>query len=179
MRIKMVAVGFEGAGKTCLFFAHVKMEFPQVYVPLVFESYILDITDSIQLHLFDSMGSKDFEKLRPLSYVHANVFILCFDVTKKDLSAELESYWYSELRHHCPDVPIILTATKIDLRETEKNCVNTEEGEALAAKTRSHYAEISSLKGIGLDELFENVVNVGREHFMVAKRSIRPKCTFL
>ena len=72
-----------------------------------------------------------------------------------------------------------MRATKIDLRETEENCVTTEEGEALAAKTRSHYAEISSLKGIGLDKFFEKVVDLAREHEANSRKKECKKCMLL
>ena len=145
----------------------------------MFDNYAQEIDDNTQLDLWDTGGGEDYPRLRPLSYPHTDAFILCFDVARKDLFAELESYWYTELCHHCPDVPIILTATKIDLRETEENCVTTEEGEALAAKSRSHYVEISSLKGIGLDDLFEKVVDVACEHKAPSREKKSKKCEVL
>ena len=177
--LKTVAVGYGCAGKTCMLIVHVKKKFPDVYVPTVFENYADEIDDETLLAYWDTGGGEDYERLRPLSYPDTNAFILCYDVARKDLFDELESYWYAELRHHCPDTPIILTAAKIDLRETEENCVTTDEGEALAAKTRSHYAEISSLKFIGLDELFKKVVEVGREHYATEKEKRKKKCIVL
>ena len=164
VQLKTVAVGYGCAGKTSMLITYTTKKFPERPIPTVFDECGLDIDENTSLGLYDTGGGEDYHVLRPLSYPQTNVFILCFDVSLRDLFSELKSYWYSELRHHCPDVPIILTATKIDLRETEENCVTTEEGEALAARTRSHYAEISSLKGIGLDELFEKVVSIALEH---------------
>ena len=177
--LKTIAVGYGCAGKTCMFITYTTKKFPDEYIPTVFDNYAQEIDENTQLGLWDTGGGEDYARLRPLSYPQTDAFILCFDVARKDLFAELESYWYAELRHHCPDVPIILTATKIDLRETEENCVTTEEGEALAAKTRSHYAEISSLKGIGLDELFEKVIDRAREHEANSRKKKCKKCLLL
>ena len=176
--LKTVAVEYGCAGKTSMFITYTTKEFPGEYVSTVFDNYAQEIDANTQLDLWDTGGGEDYARLRPLSYPHTDAFIIGFDVAREDLFAELESYWYAELRHHCPDVPIILTATKIDLRETEENCVTTEEGETLATKTRSHYAEISSLKGIGLDELFEKVVHVAREH-KAPSREKSKKCLVL
>ena len=170
--LKALAVGYGCVEKTSMLITYITKSFPQGDNSIVFDAYALDVDEHTQLGLCDAAGGNDYDKLRPLSYPQTDVFVLYFHVTKKDLFDELENYWYAELRHHCPGVPIILTATKIDLRETEDNCVTTEEEEALATKTRSHYAEISSLKGIGLDELFEKVVNLAYEQ----KTSSREKC---
>ena len=177
--LKTVAVGYTCAGKTCMFITRANKKFPDGYIPTTFDNYFEKLDEETFLDYIDTGGGEDYERLRPLCYPDTNVFILCYDVARKDLFAELESYWYAELRHHCPYVPIILTATKIDLRETEENCVTTEEGEALAAKTRSHYAEISSLKSIGLDELFTKVVELGWEHYAAAKEKRKKKCIVL
>ena len=43
IRRKLVVVGDGGSGKTCLLIVFNKQEFPQVYVPTVFETYVSDI----------------------------------------------------------------------------------------------------------------------------------------
>ena len=172
-QLKALALGFDNSGITCMFITYVNKQYPTNFVPRTFDSYCELVCPGVLLELWDIGGAE--EERRPLAYHRTNACILCFDVTRRDLFEKIESYWYSELRHHCPDVPIILTATKIDLRETEENYVTTEEGEALAAKTRSHYAEISSLKGIGLDELFERVTAIARQHHFAGRKDIPNK----
>ena len=176
--LKTIAVGYGFAGKTCMFITYTIKNFPE-YIPTIFDNYTQQIDEYTLLDLWDTRCGQDYDRLRPLKYPQTNAFILCFDVARKDLFKNLKKHWYAELRHHCPDVPIILTATKIDLRETEENCVTTEEGEALAAKIRSHYAEISSLKGIGLNELFEKVANIAREHEANPRKKKSKKCVLL
>ena len=165
--LKVIAVGYGFAGKTSMYITYVTKEFPGQHLPTVFNSNDIKINEHTKVDLYDTGGGENYDRIRPLVAYLLTVteaFFLCFDVSNRHLFKNLKKYWYSELRHHCPDVPIILTATKIDLRETEENCVTTEEGEALAAKTHSHYAEISSLKGIGLNELFEKVIAIAHEY---------------
>ena len=176
-QILALALGFENSGKTCMFITYVNKHFPTSNVPRTFDSYCASVRQGFDLHLWDDGGAGP--RHRPIAYLRANICILCFDVTRKDLFDKMKSYWYSELSCDYAGVPIILTATKIDLRETEENCVTSEEGQALAAKTRSHYAEISSLKGIGLDELFENVVNLAREHKATSDEKKSKICVIL
>lgn len=55
IRKKLVIVGDGACGKTCLLIVFSKDQFPEVYVPTVFENYVADIeVDSKQvlLHLF-------------------------------------------------------------------------------------------------------------------------------
>ena len=49
-RKKLVIVGDGTCGKTCLLIVFSKDEFPEVYVPTVFENYVADIeVDNIQV----------------------------------------------------------------------------------------------------------------------------------
>ena len=43
IRKKLVVVGDGSCGKTCLLVTFSKDQFPQVYVPTVFETYVADI----------------------------------------------------------------------------------------------------------------------------------------
>ena len=64
-------------------------------------------------------GSEDFDRLRPLSYEGASVFVLCFDLT----DAHTLDFWiaellYAEIRHFDSMAPILLVGLKKDKRDT-------------------------------------------------------------
>ncbi len=69
-----------------------------------------------------------------------DVFILCFSVIREESFSALPSKWLTELKHHAPDVPILLVATQIDLREDRDqillnkggSIITTEEGKKMA-----------------------------------------------
>ena len=176
---KVVAVGDSYSGKTCMLYTYVNATYPYDKLHALLDRYVKDLSSSLTLELVDTAGCHKYETLRPLSYVNTNVFLLCYDVSRREDFSKLEASWIPELRHHCPNVPIILTATKIDLWETEENCVTTEEGEALAAKTRSHYAEISSLKGIGVDELIGKAVQLDKGDRLSNKEKENRSCSLV
>ena len=181
--IKTVAVGDGAVGKTAMYITHNTGEYPAEYTPTVFENYVrrYDLNGiEVDLAAFDPAGGEDFPRLRPLSYPETDVFILCFDVSCKFSQDNISSYWLPELKLHCPRVPIILVATKIDLRDGEEETVTREEGESLAVKIgAAKYMEISSLKYKGLDELFNEVVKIGYEYNSSLPKKRSRKCNVL
>ena len=120
--------------------------------------------------MIDTAQGIDRPELRPLLYPGTDVFILCFDVSSQCSKNHVSSYWVPELTRHCPTVPIILVATKIDLRDVEQGAVTAEQGESLAAKIgAAKYVEISSLRRKGLKELFSEVRQIGYEYCSTRK----------
>jgi Ras-related C3 botulinum toxin substrate 1 len=177
VHLKTVAVGHGAVGKTCMYIRYATGNFPEEYVPTVFDNYsaerVLD-GQSYELGLWDTAGGEDYPRLRPLSYPNTDVFLLLFSVDDSLTSFEdIFSYWWAELKHHCPDVPIILVGSKIDLRHNGAVTITTESGEAMAKKIRAaKYMEISSLQDRGVTELFEEVLRVGH-HYQNTKKGRR------
>ncbi|KAK2525168.1 hypothetical protein Q9233_008879 [Columba guinea] len=82
--VKAVVVGDGGCGKTSLLVAFARGDFPKVYVPTVFEKYTASLQvggKPVKIHLWDTAGQEDYDRLRPLSYSDTNVVLICFDVT--------------------------------------------------------------------------------------------------
>ena len=186
IRLKTVAVGYGAVGKTCMYIRFARGEFPYEYVPTVFDNYSVDGDvngQSYELGLWDTGGGEDYYRLRPLSYPETDVFLLLFDVAGNRVHfEEIHSYWWAELHHHCPDVPIILVGAKIDLKFNGLTTISTVEGEAMAKKIgAAKYMEISSLKDKGVTELFEEVVSIGLQYntTVKGKKKKKRKCNIL
>jgi cell division control protein 42 len=70
------------------------------------------------LGLFDTAGQEDYDRLRPLSYPHTNVFLVCFSVVNPSSFRNIEK-WVVEINYYCPNIPFLLIGTQIDLRDEE------------------------------------------------------------
>uniref|UniRef100_A0A8C8ZC33 Ras homolog family member C n=1 Tax=Prolemur simus TaxID=1328070 RepID=A0A8C8ZC33_PROSS len=120
IRKKLVIVGDGACGKTCLLIVFSKDQFPEVYVPTVFENYIADIEvdgKQVELALWDTAGQEDYDRLRPLSYPDTDVILMCFSIDSPDSLENIPEKWTPEVKHFCPNVPIILVGNKKDLRK--------------------------------------------------------------
>ena len=56
-------------------------------------------------------------RLRPLSYPQTDVFLICFSLVSPASFENVRAKWFPEVSHHCPNTPVILVGTKLDLRD--------------------------------------------------------------
>ena len=106
IRKKLVIVGDGACGKTCLLIVFSKDQFPEVYVPTVFENYVADIEvdgKHVELALWDTAGQEDYDRLRPLSYPDTDVILMCFSI---DRLVDIANKWH--MFNFSPALPILL-----------------------------------------------------------------------
>jgi len=189
IRKKLVIVGDGACGKTCLLIVFSKDQFPEVYVPTVFENYVADIEvdgKQVELALWDTAGQEDYDRLRPLSYPDTDVILMCFSIDSPDSLENIPEKWTPEVKHFCPNVPIILVGNKKDLRndpntikelgKMKQEPVKPEEGRAMAEKINAFaYLECSAKSKEGVREVFETAT---RAALQVKKRKKKP-CSIL
>ena len=68
----------------------------------------------IKIDIWDTAGQESFNKLHPSYYYGAHACIMVFDATRKITYDNLKT-WYDEMRKHCPHIPCMIIANKIDL----------------------------------------------------------------
>jgi len=171
-RVKLVVVGDGAVGKTSLLISFATGEFPTDYLPTVFENYTAQMKrekDVILLHLWDTAGQEDYDRLRPLSYPGADVLILCFSTISQASFDAIREKWAPEVHHYVANIPHILVGTKIDLRETKApdpnsgkyEPITSEQGKSMAEEIGAvKYMEVSSKTGKGVHEVFKEAVEM-------------------
>jgi len=170
--VKIMVVGDGSVGKTCMLISYTTNSFPGEYVPTVFDNYTANaIVDGvpINLGLWDTAGSEEYNTLRPLSYPGTDVFIICFSLCSPSSFENVKTKWYPEIQQFNPKTPWILVGSKLDLRDNpetieslrENNLepITFEKGEALQKELgASKYLECSALSQKNLPNVFEEAV---------------------
>jgi len=135
--VKCVSVGDGAVGKTCLLISYTTNGFPEDYIPTVFDNYSCSVMvdgKPIMVGLWDTAGQEDYDRLRPLSYPGTDVFLTVFAINSRTSYHNIKSKWVPEITHHCPRTPIMLCATKADLRHEGGDIISESEGQQLAAE---------------------------------------------
>ncbi|KAL9644890.1 hypothetical protein ABK040_012760 [Willaertia magna] len=190
--VKIVVVGDGAVGKTSLLNRFANDEFlTDEYLPTIFDNYTtFTIYDNKRwaVSFIDTAGSEDYDQLRPLSYIGADIFLLCFDSVNAISLKNCTNRWIVELSKHAPNIPIFLCATKLDLRINKSNSkeslkfnldkkykrygvVTFKEGLEVCKKINNcvGYAETSAKTGQGVKNCMEMVMKWGCKYAMIQR----------
>ncbi|CAN1310267.1 Rac-like GTP-binding protein 3 [Linum perenne] len=134
--IKCVTVGDGAVGKTCMLICYTSNKFPTDYIPTVFDNFSANVVvegTTVNLGLWDTAGQEDYNRLRPLSYRGADVFVLTFSLVSRASYENIMKKWIPELQHYAPGIPVVLVGTKLDQGEELRKIIGA-----------SYYIECSS-----------------------------------
>ncbi len=104
-----------------------------------------------------------------MSYPQTDVFLLCFSIISPSSFENVSAKWYPEVSHHCPNTPIILVGTKLDLRDDRETIerlrerghspITYEQGMAKAKEISAiRFMECSALTQKGLKAVFDEAI---------------------
>lgn len=110
--------------------------------------------------LYDTAGQEEFDKLRIvyLKNKKPDVIILCYSIDNKSSYKNVVEKWVPELKNRAP---IVLVATKSDLRQQKRNHKNINYGKGLELKKKIKafsFVECSSKNFTKIDSVFEEAV---------------------
>lgn len=111
---------------------------------------------------------------------------MCFSIDSPDSLDNIPEKWTPEVKHFCPNIPIILVGNKKDLRNDEstkrelikmkQEPVRSDEGKAMAERISAFaYLECSAKTKEGIREVFETATKAALQ----VKKKKRNKCCVL
>jgi len=187
-----MVVGDSSVGKTCMLISYTTNSFPGEYVPTVFDNYTANAIvegHAVNLGLWDTAGSAEYDSLRPLSYPGTDVFIICFSISNPETFDSVKNKWLKEIEDFNTKTPFILVGTKLDLRDNQdtieslkernQSPITTDQGNALAKSIQAYkYLECSALTQKNLPNVFEDAVKAVFEAVQNTKdpKSKKEKC---
>ena len=126
-----------------------------------FENYTREMTiNNYKIHVWDTAGQAEYDRLRPLSYAGANVILLVFDLSSKATFSNLSEKWMKEVAHYCKDAKILLIGINLDLRQAgNPNHVTDQEAEQFVKENKcTTYIPCSSRTCERIDKIWPSVI---------------------
>eukprot|EP00760_Papus_ankaliazontas_P030986 PhM_4_TR515/c0_g1_i1/m.66418/K19372/DNAJC27; DnaJ homolog subfamily C member 27 len=159
-RIKILSMGMEGVGKSCLIKRYSEERFVARYIPTIGVDYGVKRVNvegrDVKVNFWDLSGSQDFFEVRNEFYKDTQAVILVFDVNNIKSFHALGQQWVKEAaKYGLPqDIVGVVVGNKTDVR---KRVVDEKEARQWAQSLGYGYCEVSANTGDGVAALFENL----------------------
>jgi len=159
LRVKIISVGTEKAGKSCLIKRYCEERFVTRYITTIGIDFgvkkVMVGNDEVKVNFWDLAGSKPFFEIRNEFYADAEGALVVYDVTNRKSFTDLEEWLREAGRFGCRQgIPMALCANKQDLTEVNQRQVTEEEGRNFAKAHGMHYWSTSANTGQGVGEMF-------------------------
>ena len=154
--VRVVAIGDGAVGKTSMLLVFKGDPFPEDYEPSIFENHHEMRTfqgKTYCLHLWDTSGQEEYDRLRPMSYAKCDVVLICFSLDNKESLKNVIDKWKLEIVEDCPKAAIVLVGTKMDLWDPKS------EGAITQAEIDDVAKQIKAFKSINCSA--KNNTNIG------------------
>ena len=165
--LKFILIGNTEVGKTSLFHRYSNKEFVQQIATIGVEferkKMIIDKKE-IEVKIFDTAGQERFRNIVKQYYQGSDIILIVFDVNQLNSGDQIK-YWMSQIQDKVDinKVTIGLCGNKTDIEDsfmTKDKDIETL-WESFQIKNKLRYFKTSALKGDGVDEMFNKLINEG------------------
>eukprot|EP00040_Diaphanoeca_grandis_P004290 m.27923 g.27923 ORF g.27923 m.27923 type:complete len:288 (+) comp15835_c0_seq1:328-1191(+) len=159
LSFKLVVLGMQNGGKSCLVSRYINNDFREDYkatVGIDFSSrtVFLEKNRTARLQIWDTTGCERFSTLIPSYIRSAAGAMIVYDLTDRT-SFEATREWARLAKTEGdPDLVTLVVATKLDIAGEERQ-VSTEEGQELAEDINAMFIEASAKSGHNVKEAFK------------------------
>ena len=160
MTYKVIILGANGVGKTCIINKLGNGEFDNEYYPTIsadIKNFHVKVNDKIiQIQIWDTCGNEKFVESTPNLFKNTFIALLVYAINDINSFNNLEK-WLNILREFSFDNIVFLIGNKSDLKKERK--VKREEAEKLknSYDNIKLFFEISSDNGENINKLFETI----------------------
>ncbi|AQZ18638.1 RHB1 (YCR027C) [Zygosaccharomyces parabailii] len=160
---KIAVLGARNVGKTTLTVRFVEQHFVESYYPTIeneFTKIIQFKGNTYTLEILDTAGQDEFSLLNAKSLIGVKGIVLCYSVSNRS-SFELVPVVWDKLVDQLgrDDLPCIVVANKIDVRDSSGNYVTAQEGRHMAqsigssdGKLQAGFVECSAKEDVNVEE---------------------------
>ena len=165
-QIKVVLLGDESVGKTCLLQKWISGTFNDTLSPTVGGATQprQEVIDGVKylFQVWDTAGAERYRALTPLYTRDAAAALIVFDLTRQSSIDNIPS-WIEFLNQH-GKMPYILVGNKEDLQD--KYAISIEDAMELAYRQGSQFFATSAKTGNNVDLAFRQLEVTAVEHFL-------------
>ena len=159
----ILLLGDSCVGKTSLISRYANGIFKDEYIATVGLDFVSKqeiINDkNINVKLWDTAGQERYKALTPSYLRGADGVILVFDVTNSETFDNLK-FWLDSLKNNLGEnnsfLPVVINGNKIDIDDRD---ISKDDANKFAQENNYKYFETSAKSGVGVDELFREIVN--------------------
>ena len=178
LSFKVIIIGDQGVGKSCLSIKVSRNYFEDFYSPTVgfeFVSFNVRVEDkNIKLQIWDTCGQEVYRSLISSFYRSASLAIIVYSIDSEDSFNNLEK-WLNDIKTQSnPEIKIFLIGNKADLEDKRK--ISKEIGEKFCNDHKlSFFIETSAKTGFNVQNVFIQVAKeLYLQHEEIKNRVSRP-----
>ena len=178
LSFKIIIVGDQGVGKSCLAIKASRNYFEDFYSPTVgfeFVSFNVRVQDKIiKLQIWDTCGQEVYRSLISSFFRSASLAIVVYSIDTEDSFNNIEK-WLNDIKTQSnPDIKIFLIGNKADLED--KRQISKESGEKFYIENKlKFFSETSAKTGFNVQNVFIEVAKeLYRSHEEIKNRVSRP-----
>ena len=178
LSFKIIIVGDQGVGKSCLAIKASRNYFEDYYSPTVgfeFVSFNVRVQDKIiKLQIWDTCGQEVYRSLISSFFRSASLAIIVYSIDTEDSFNNIEK-WLNDIKTQSnPDIKIFLIGNKADLED--KRRLTKEQGEQLCRDHKlAYFMETSAKTGFNVQNVFIQVAKeLYLQHEEIKNRVSRP-----
>ena len=178
LSFKIIIIGDQGVGKSCLSIKESRNYFEDFYSPTVgfeFVSFNVRIEDkNIKLQIWDTCGQEVYRSLISSFYRSASLAIMVYSIDNDDSFNNIEK-WLNDVKTQSnPNIKIFLIGNKADLEDKRK--VSREAGEKFLKDHKlTYFIETSAKTGFNVQNVFiQAAKELYLSHEEIKNRVTRP-----